>query len=156
MPYVGMINKEVIPKYLWKLFKMKVLFMIIRPYSESCIQSVKSFNVLLSGIVCFAPYVVKRSVTVTSNVYLFNLTIETLEKDVKYVQNNNKNTRTTSWRRSGVFIVTFEHISHLFLEFVFEQVNVSWVTPSSFSTLEGSYVMHKGENSIINTIQNLT
>ena len=76
---VGMINKEVIPKYLWKLFKMKVLFMIIRPYSESCIQSVKSLNVLLSGIVCFAPYVVKRSVKVTSNVYLFNF--------------NNRNTR---------------------------------------------------------------
>ena len=58
---------------------MKVLFMIIRPYSESCIQSVKSLNVLLSGIVCFAPYVVKRSVKVTSNVYLFNF--------------NNRNTR---------------------------------------------------------------
>ena len=32
-------------------------------------------------------------------------------------------------RRSGVFIVNFEHISHLFLQFFychFEQVNVSW------------------------------
>ena len=31
------------------------------------------------------------------------LTIETLEQDVKYVH----------WRRSGVFIVNSEHISHL-------------------------------------------
>ena len=35
------------------------------------------------------------------------------------------------WRRSGVFIVNFEHISYLFLVFLFltlnfEQVNVSW------------------------------
>ena len=28
------------------------------------------------------------------------------------------------WRRSGVFIVNFEHVSHLVL--VFEQVNVDW------------------------------
>ena len=27
---------------------------------------------------------------------------------------NNKDTRTMSWRRSGVFIVNFEHISYLF------------------------------------------
>ena len=39
---------------------------------------------------------------------------------------NNKNT----WRDSGVFIVKFEHIAHLFLYVSivdFEQVNVSWV-----------------------------
>ena len=30
-------------------------------------------------------------------------------------QANNRNTR---WRRSGVFIVNFEHISHLFLVFI--------------------------------------
>ena len=33
--------------------------------------------------------------------------IETLEKGVKYVQ--------SQWRPSGVFIVNFEHISHVFL-----------------------------------------
>ena len=40
---------------------------------------------------------------------------------------NNKDIRTT--RRSGVFIVNFEHISHIALVFSifgFEQVNVSW------------------------------
>ena len=34
------------------------------------------------------------------------------------------------WRRSGVFIFSFEHISHLLLVFFFvdfEQVYVSWV-----------------------------
>ena len=44
-------------------------------------------------------------------------TIETLEKGVKH------------WRRSAVFIVNFEHISHLCLVFSivdFEQLNVSW------------------------------
>ena len=33
------------------------------------------------------------------------------------------------WRRSGVFTVNFEHISHIFLVFLlldFEQVNVCW------------------------------
>ena len=37
------------------------------------------------------------------------LTIETLEQGVKNMVNfNNKDTRTTRWRRSGVFIVNFE------------------------------------------------
>ena len=38
-------------------------------------------------------------------------TAETLEKDVKYVLNQQKNTRTTS----GILIVNFEHISYFFL-----------------------------------------
>ena len=38
------------------------------------------------------------------------LTIETLEQGVKYVQ--------SQWRRSGVFIVNLEHISHLDLVFL--------------------------------------
>ena len=37
---------------------------------------------------------------------------------------NNKNTGVDcDWRRSGVFIVTFEHISHLFLVFLLLNVN---------------------------------
>ena len=36
---------------------------------------------------------------------------------------------TPERRRSGVFIVNFEHISNLFLVFInFEQVNASWVS----------------------------
>ena len=31
---------------------------------------------------------------------------------------NNKDTRTTLMRRSGVFIVNFEHVSHLVLMFI--------------------------------------
>ena len=30
------------------------------------------------------------------------------------------------YRRSGVFIVNFEHILQLFLKLLFEQVNVNW------------------------------
>ena len=38
-------------------------------------------------------------------------------------------TINTPERRSGVFIVNFEHISNLFLVFInFEQVNASWVS----------------------------
>ena len=42
-----------------------------------------------------------------------NLTIETLEQGVKYVQ-----------RRSGFFIVNFEHISHLVLVFLLLTLNM--------------------------------
>ena len=48
-------------------------------------------------------------------------TIEALEKGVKFVR---------IWRRFGVFIINFEHISHHFssVSFVdFEEVNVSWI-----------------------------
>ena len=38
------------------------------------------------------------------------LTIETVEQGVKYVQ--------SQWRRSGVFIIDFEHILHLVLVFL--------------------------------------
>ena len=51
------------------------------------------------------------------------LTIETLEQGMKYLQ-------SSQWRRSGVFIVNFDHISHLVLSNVyivnFEQVNACW------------------------------
>ena len=49
-----------------------------------------------------------------------NLTVETLEEGVKYVQNmlTIKATEQRQWRRSGVFIVNFEQISHLILVFL--------------------------------------
>ena len=39
---------------------------------------------------------------------------------------NNKDTRTTplAWRRSDVFIVNFEHISHLVLVFLLLTLNM--------------------------------
>ena len=49
-------------------------------------------------------------------------TIETLEKKWEICS---KLTIKT-WRRSDVFVINFEHISHLF-SVDFEQVNVSWV-----------------------------
>ena len=47
-----------------------------------------------------------------------NSRVETLQKGVKYVQVNKKITKTTSMTSSGVFIINFEHISHLFLVFL--------------------------------------
>ena len=43
------------------------------------------------------------------------LTTETLEQGVKYIQ---------SWRRSDVFILNFEHISHLALVFLLLHLNM--------------------------------
>ena len=40
---------------------------------------------------------------------------QTLEKGVKYVKVKNRKTRQRQWLRSGVFIVNFEDIWHLFL-----------------------------------------
>ena len=42
------------------------------------------------------------------------LTVETLEQGVKCVQS----VKCVQWRRSGIFIVNFEHISHLVLVFL--------------------------------------
>ena len=53
-------------------------------------------------------------------------TIETFKKGVKNVQNIITITERRHQRRSGIFIVNFEHISHLFLVFIFEQVDVCW------------------------------
>ena len=42
---------------------------------------------------------------------------------------NNKDTKMTPWRRFGVFVVNFEHISHLCSSVSivnFEQVNAGW------------------------------
>ena len=47
------------------------------------------------------------------------LTIETLEQSVKYVQSQKKKIHERRhWRRSGIFIVNSEHISHLVLVFL--------------------------------------
>ena len=51
----------------------------------------------------------KYRVTVyPANIYLFKVTIETAEQDVTYARRC----------RSGVFVVNFEHISHLVLVFL--------------------------------------
>ena len=48
-----------------------------------------------------------------------NLTIEAMEKGVKYVQSNDKNSRTTLVSLSGVFVINPEHISCLLLLFLY-------------------------------------
>ena len=54
-----------------------------------------------------------------------NLTIETLQKDVKYVQKLTvKAPEWRQWRRSGAFIVNFAHISNLFLVFLSLPLNM--------------------------------
>ena len=41
---------------------------------------------------------------------------------------NNKDTERSHWRRSGVFIVNFEHISHLGLVFLLLTLNMQMLT----------------------------
>ena len=48
------------------------------------------------------------------------LTTEAVEQDVKYVQSCEI---CYAWRRSGVVIVNFEHISRLVLEFLFQTLS---------------------------------
>ena len=56
------------------------------------------------------------------------LTIETLEQGVKYVQSCSKLTTTVpercQWRRSGIFIVNSEYISHLVTVFLLLTLNM--------------------------------
>ena len=50
--------------------------------------------------------------------------IETLEKRCEICSKLTiKTPERRQWRRSGVFIVNFEHISHLFLVFLFLTLN---------------------------------
>ena len=48
----------------------------------------------------------------------FKVRIETLEQSVKYIQSKQKYQDDAHWRRSGIFIVNFEHISHFALVFL--------------------------------------
>ena len=76
-----------------------------------------------NGYVC--PYLVFFSeekltikVALTQSAFTWSkLTIETLEQGVKYVKTTMTPERQ-DWRRSGVFIVNFEHILHLVLVFL--------------------------------------
>ena len=53
-----------------------------------------------------------------ANIYLLKvINRNTRKKERNMFKVNNRNTRTTSCR-SGVFVVNFEHISHIFLVFL--------------------------------------
>ena len=75
---------------------------------------------------------------------MLKLTIETLERGVKYVQICSKvmikTPKRRQWRRSGsLFIANFEHISHFFLMFLLltlNRLNADWVRAAFFSNTE--------------------
>ena len=50
-------------------------------------------------------------------------TMETLEKGMKYFKLTIKTPERRQWRPSGVFIVNFEHILHVFLKFLLLTLN---------------------------------
>ena len=52
------------------------------------------------------------------------LTMETLEQGMKCPKLTIKTPKRRHWRRSGVFIVNFEHISHLVLAFLSLTLNM--------------------------------
>ena len=65
-----------------------------------------------------------------ANIYLFKVNdINTRNRCEIYLKLTIKTSERHHWRRSNVFLVNFEHSSHLFLVFLlltFEKVNVSW------------------------------
>ena len=78
-------------------------------------------------------------------------TTETAEKGVKYVQKYINTSKGVKYirRRSGVSIVNFEHISHLFFTvFIieFEQINVSWINKHFQYFTEASLKTNKERN----------
>ena len=67
---------------------------------------------------------------------------------------NNKNTRTTLLTFSGVFIVSLEHTSHLFLVFLlltlnFNQVNFSWQAAASSNHSHSFLVILSGAKRLV-------
>ena len=73
---------------------------------------------------------VKKMHYLPDNVDLFKVNNRTIRKRSKICPKLEiKTPEQRHCRRSGVFIVNFEHISYLFLVSIvdFEQVNVSWV-----------------------------
>ena len=86
-----------------------------------------------------------KTKTYPANIYLFKVKIETIEKKCEIC--SKLKLKAQEWRRSGVFIVNFEYISHFFLVFLlmtlnrqmlgeylqyFFQVNETWHTTDVF------------------------
>ena len=61
-------------------------------------------------------------------------TMETPEQCVKQFKVNIKYIRSTPWRRSGIFIVNFGHISHLVLVFLLLTLNMQMLISSATCT----------------------
>ena len=77
-----------------------------------------------------------------TNIYLFRVNNSNTRKRCEICS---KLTIKSPQRRSTVFIVNFEHVSHLFTPFSsvstvgFEQVNICWVPPYQFMNVEINY-----------------
>ena len=77
-----------------------------------------------------------------TNIYLFRVNNSNTRKRCEICS---KLTIKSPQRRSTVFIVNFEHVSHLFNPFSsvstvgFEQVNICWVPPYQFMNVEINY-----------------
>ena len=59
----------------------------------------------------------------TANIYLVKVTIEALEKCKLCSKLTIKTSERSHWRRSDVFIVNFEHVSHFFVLFLLLTLN---------------------------------
>ena len=64
-----------------------------------------------------SPSDVRCSIFLNFNIFLHQ-TLTCLKSNINPLENN-KNTRASHWRRSSVFVVNFEHISHRFLAFCY-------------------------------------
>ena len=82
------------------------------------------------SLLAFPPHLVETTAHPT-NIYLFKVNDRNTTKRCEICPKLTiKKPERRQQRRSGVFIVNFEHISHLFLAFLLldvEQVNVNWV-----------------------------
>ena len=104
------------------IWKMHACFIFAFEFVSLFWQDVRNlveFNANFSFIFYIIQHVLQDNIyslkwmgTFPANIYLLKVNNKDTRKGC-----NNKNTRTTS-RRSVVFIVNFEHISHLFLVFL--------------------------------------
>ena len=72
-------------------------------------------------IVIFIITTSKPLLVLSGNIYLFKVNSRNTRKNFEIC--SNLSVKASEWRRSGVFIVNFEHISHLFLVFLLLTLN---------------------------------
>ena len=78
-----------------------------------------------------------------ANIYLFKVNNKNTRKKLwNMFKVNNKNNRAASWLRSGVFIVNFEHISHLIITFLMLTLNKEILAGlTQISTQKGLWIL---------------
>ena len=101
----------------WSIIAWIKIFVFLLSYMLTCVKNYRCLEKLYEGMlpwdsnICFRPNIQKVSHPAFT---CWKLTIETLEEGVNYSQ----------YRRSGVFIVKFEYISHLLLVFLLLTLNM--------------------------------